>query len=340
MNFSLFFFSSKDIGQTDKYRLLLEASRLADQLDLTAIWVPERHFDPFGGIFPSPSIAATAIAMHTNRIQIRAGSVVLPLHHPARIVEEWAMVDNLSGGRVGISFASGWHAQDFILQPENYAMRKEIMLSHLAIFQQLWRGDRVTFEKDGEGNQRSVQIYPKPLQATLPCWITATGHPDTFELAAKSNMRVLTHLLNHSIDDLTKKLARYYAACSKQLSPFVTLMLHTFISDSVAEVRKIVEKPLKNYLKTALILEQKRQLDDMSVSEDDLEDVLEFSFERYFSQSGLFGMPESCVERVLQLKSFGVNEIACLIDFGVDDSIVLANIKNISRLQQLINFEV
>ena len=29
------------------------------------------------------------------------------------------MVDNLSGGRVGLSFASGWHANDFAILPEN-----------------------------------------------------------------------------------------------------------------------------------------------------------------------------------------------------------------------------
>ena len=38
------------------------------------------------------------------------GSVVLPLRDPIRIAEEWALVDNLSGGRVGVAFASGWHA--------------------------------------------------------------------------------------------------------------------------------------------------------------------------------------------------------------------------------------
>jgi alkanesulfonate monooxygenase SsuD/methylene tetrahydromethanopterin reductase-like flavin-dependent oxidoreductase (luciferase family) len=74
---------------------------------------------------------ADALAMVTKRIGLRAGSVVLPLHHPARVAEEWAVVDNLSGGRVAVSFASGWHSDDFVFAPENYADRRAVM--HAAI---------------------------------------------------------------------------------------------------------------------------------------------------------------------------------------------------------------
>ena len=50
--------------------------------------------------------------------------MVLPLHDPVRVAEEWAVIDNLSGGRVGISFADGWHANDFVLTP-HYTDRKK-----------------------------------------------------------------------------------------------------------------------------------------------------------------------------------------------------------------------
>ena len=53
---------------------------------------------------------------------------VLPLHHPIRVAEEWSLVDNLSGGRVGVSFASGWHPDDFVLRPEAFANAKHGMM--------------------------------------------------------------------------------------------------------------------------------------------------------------------------------------------------------------------
>ena len=120
LGFSLYFFSddgSKD--SPDKYRLVLESAKFADRNGFSAVWTPERHFQDFGGLYPNPSVLSAALAMITDRVQIRAGSVALPLHHPVRVAEEWSVVDNLSNGRAAISFASGWHPGDFIFARTN-----------------------------------------------------------------------------------------------------------------------------------------------------------------------------------------------------------------------------
>src|SRR5712692_3504600 len=108
MDFSLFYFASADGGESaDKYRLLIEGAKFADTHGFAAVWTPERHFHEFGGLYPNPAVTGAALAMITKNIRIRAGSVVSPLHQTIRIAEEWAMVDNLSGGRVDVSFATG-----------------------------------------------------------------------------------------------------------------------------------------------------------------------------------------------------------------------------------------
>lgn len=106
MKFGLMFFGSVAEGQWP-YKLLLDAARLADQLGLMAVWTPERHFHNFGGLFPNPAIIGAALAVTTTRIRIRAGSLIAPLHDVIQIVEEFAAVDNLSGGRVDLSFEIG-----------------------------------------------------------------------------------------------------------------------------------------------------------------------------------------------------------------------------------------
>jgi alkanesulfonate monooxygenase SsuD/methylene tetrahydromethanopterin reductase-like flavin-dependent oxidoreductase (luciferase family) len=75
----------------------------------------------------------------TERIQLRAGSVVLPLHHPIRVAEEWALVDKLSKGRVGISFASGWHPNDFVFAPHSFGHHRELMFQEIETVPKLWR---------------------------------------------------------------------------------------------------------------------------------------------------------------------------------------------------------
>src|SRR5215218_4407232 len=118
MKLGLIFFSSSEAADGDeKYRLLVESVRFADRNGFSSVWIPERHFTRDGWLYPNPAVLQAALARETERIGLRAGSVVMPLHDPVRVAEEWAMVDNLSGGRVGISFASGWHSNDFIFYP-------------------------------------------------------------------------------------------------------------------------------------------------------------------------------------------------------------------------------
>ena len=74
-----------------------------------------------------------------------------------------------------------------------------------------------------------------------------------------------------------------------------------------------------------------------SMSDADREALLEHSFNRYYETSGLFGSPESCLVQIQRLKGLGVDEIACLIDFGVAQETVLACLPHLSRLHKLAN---
>src|SRR5690349_15168293 len=184
MDFSLFYFANNDTQQQDCYRLLLEGARFADDHGFTAVWTPERHFHAFGGLFPNPAVLGAAIAATTQRVAIRAGSVVLPLHHPVRVAEEWAVVDNLSGGRVGLAFASGWHARDFLLAPQNYPARKAVMADYIETVRRLWRGEALAFP-NGAGLEETLHLLPRPVQPELPVWVTAAESLESFRLAGR-----------------------------------------------------------------------------------------------------------------------------------------------------------
>src|SRR4051794_6580097 len=190
MQFSLFYFSSNEADFTDnKYELLIEGARFADQHDFTAIWVPERHFHAFGGLYPNPSVLGSALAMITERIQIRAGSVVLPLQDPIRVAEEWSVIDNLSGGRVGLGFAKGWHVDDFVLAPRAYARSREATYEGIEVVRRLWRGETIR-RVNGVGNEVEVRIFPRPVQARPPIWLSGDS-AETFVKAGQLGANVL-----------------------------------------------------------------------------------------------------------------------------------------------------
>jgi natural product biosynthesis luciferase-like monooxygenase protein len=355
ISFSLFYFAS-DEGEhaQDKYRLLFEGARFADTNGFEAVWTPERHFHAFGGLYPNPAVASAAIAAVTQHVAIRAGSCVVTLHHPIRVAEDWALVDNLSKGRVGIAFAAGWHARDFVLRPESFADRKNGMFAAMRQVHALWRGETVEFPGH-DGKPVPIRTLPRPVQKSLPSWVTVAGNPDTYRMAGENGCYVLTHLLGQSLEELQQKLAVYRDAWRAAGHPGdgrVTLMLHTFVGDDEERVRAAVKEPMKGYLRSSLDLvkqaawsfpafksrvDKPGEMDALlngGLTPQDFEALLEFSFERYYRTSGLFGTPASCVATVDKLRAMQVDEIACLVDFGVPTDLVLQNLPNLLELKR------
>jgi len=341
LDFSLFYFASDENQGAAKYESLLEGAKFADTHGFSAVWTPERHFHAFGGLFPNPSVVSAALAMVTKNVQIRAGSVVLPLHDPIRVAEEWAVVDQLSQGRAGVSFASGWHDRDFVLAPDDYQDRKKVMTRDLEQVRALWRGEKIT-RRSGSGQDVQISVCPRPVQPELPVWITAGGDPNTFRLAGETGANLLTHLLGQSVDDLKEKITRYRKAIQEKGGiGHVTLMLHTFVGNSQEDVAKTVRGPLCNYLKSSVDLMKQvarglgEELGSTLLTDHDLTALIDHGFERYYQASGLFGTPETCLATIQKLQAIGVDEIACLVDFGIDTQTVLANLGNLHRLLEL-----
>ncbi|MCH9647873.1 MAG: LLM class flavin-dependent oxidoreductase [Deltaproteobacteria bacterium] len=320
MEFSLFFFSAD--GSSDalgKYDLLLDCARFADTHDFSAVWTPERHFVEFGGLYPNPSVLAAALAAVTERLEIRAGSVVLPLHDPIRLAEEWSLVDNLSGGRAAIACATGWHPNDFVLRPEHFTDRREVMVRHLEELRTLWSGGSLQ-RINGAGEQIEVRTLPRPVQPTLPVWITSSGNLATWELAGQLGGHVLSSLGSQPGEELAKKIDAYrQARADSGYDPAtgrVSLMLHTYLAKDLSSAKDRVRSPMMDYLRQHLA-QRDSFLHLEGIRDQDKEELLPLAFEHYVAQASLIGTVETCSATVQRLSLLGVNELACLVDFGL-----------------------
>ncbi|MFL6111137.1 MAG: MupA/Atu3671 family FMN-dependent luciferase-like monooxygenase [Catenulispora sp.] len=343
MDFSLFYFANDSAVAGDRYRLLMEGAKFADSHGFTAVWTPERHFHPFGGLYPNPAVTSAAIAAVTERVRIRAGSVVAPLHHPLRIAEEWSVVDNISGGRVGVSFASGWHANDYVLRPENYTDRRQLVAEYANTVRSLWRGESVSFA-NGVGEPFDARIFPPPVQKDLPIWVTSAGGVETFRMAGTLGAGVLTHLLDQDIDGLAGKLAEYRKALADRPDSdgwpgHVALMIHTYLHDDEDVAREAVREPLSEYMRSSLQLllnsrlDGRRAVDASKLSAEDTEFLVGQAFDRYFD-FGLLGTVPKALKAVEEFRAAGVHELACLIDFGLPTDTVLSGLTKLDELRR------
>ncbi|MEM9174956.1 MAG: LLM class flavin-dependent oxidoreductase [Myxococcota bacterium] len=346
MQFSLFFFDGdgENVG-TDPYRLIQDAARFADREGLAAVWTPERHFHAFGGLYPNPALSAASLAMITERVQLRAGSVVLPLHHPVRVAEDWAVVDNLSGGRVAMAAATGWTMDEFILSSEPHGSRRGLMWRSLDELRRLWRGEAVEFE-DAAGRLVEARTLPRPVQPELPIWITCQS-AETFVEAGRLGANVLTSVLGETVADVAGQITKYREARSAAghdpATGCVSLMMHTFLGDDEETVKRDIREPFREYLKTHYgLLENLAKgmgldvsLDDFS--DDDLSAVLDFGVEGFMRNRSLIGTPEGCLPFVREMEALGIDEICCLIDFVQDYDGVMASLPHLAELKKRVD---
>ncbi|MFD7666432.1 MupA/Atu3671 family FMN-dependent luciferase-like monooxygenase [Streptomyces sp. NPDC059788] len=348
LDLGVFFFAAVGDRTAETYRLMLDAARRADELGFGFVSTPERHFHRFGGAFPNPAVTSAAIAAVTARIQIRAGSVVTPLHPAARVVEDFAVVDGLSGGRVAISVGSGWNVNDFVLAPEKYANRREQLVRDVADIRRAWRTGQWT-GTNPLGAEATLPLYPRPVQDELPVWVTASRSEGTFREAGRMGCNILTHLENQDVDALAEKTALYRAArveAGWETPGKVTVMMHTYVAGDPDEARRVGGGSLKEYLLTAIDLEARavgaggrmsgdKEGSDVLLAADSARRKLAgLAVDRYLSGNALIGSVEECTATARRVRAAGADEIACLVDFVPDPRQVLASLELLDEVRR------
>ncbi len=95
------FFTARDVAQT------------MDELGYYCLWTAEHHFQREGyEVFPNLILLSTWLATQTRRLKFGCAFNVLPMWHPVRLAEDYAMADILTGGRVIFGIGRGYHTRE------------------------------------------------------------------------------------------------------------------------------------------------------------------------------------------------------------------------------------
>jgi alkanesulfonate monooxygenase SsuD/methylene tetrahydromethanopterin reductase-like flavin-dependent oxidoreductase (luciferase family) len=86
--------------------------QLAEQMGFDIAWFAEHHFSNYS-MCPSPTMMGAYTAARTERIRLGPAILVLPLYHPVRLVEELALLDIQSKGRLVLGLGSGYQEYEF-----------------------------------------------------------------------------------------------------------------------------------------------------------------------------------------------------------------------------------
>jgi alkanesulfonate monooxygenase SsuD/methylene tetrahydromethanopterin reductase-like flavin-dependent oxidoreductase (luciferase family) len=154
-------------GRTPRERFaqLLEEADLADRVGLDVFGVGEHHRPDYA--ISSPAVALAAIAARTSRIRLTSAVTVLSSDDPVRVLQQFAEVDLISGGRAEIMAGRGSFIESFPLFGYDLDDYDDLFAEKLARLLEL------------RADPAAHGVFPEPVQQPLPVWIGVGGNPES-----------------------------------------------------------------------------------------------------------------------------------------------------------------
>lgn len=220
------------------YRRRLEHLALADELGFAVGFTAERHFIA-GYRCPAASVWLAAATQRTSRMRLGVLAYTLPLHPPASLAEEIAVLDQLSGGRLEVGFGLGHRPVELVAIGVDPAQRIPIFQERLAILRALWSGGQVTLESP-HSTVKEIAIRPLPLQQPHPpLWYAGTDAAAVVWMASQGLNLAVGFA---PVERLKPATASYVAARRELLKPDpdgealpggeIALMRHVYLAES------------------------------------------------------------------------------------------------------------
>ncbi|SDT10931.1 LLM class flavin-dependent oxidoreductase [Bradyrhizobium canariense] len=155
-----------------------------ERLGYDVIAVNEHHQTPYG-MMPAPNLIASALIQRTKTVKIGVFGRALPLvSNPLNIAEEFAMLDNMSRGRLIAGFVRGIGAE-YHTTGVNPAFSHQRFYEAHELIVKAWT-EVGPFAHEGDHyNFSYVNVWPRPFQLPHPpIWIPSQGSAETIRWAA------------------------------------------------------------------------------------------------------------------------------------------------------------
>ncbi len=233
---------------TEIYNRYIGELELADKLGFDSICVNEHHQTAYG-LMPAPNLIAAALTRTTSRAKIAILGRALPLvNNPVAIAEEFAMLDQMSGGRIITGFVRG-------IGTEYFATGIDPTLSHARYYEahdlilQAWTREGPFKYHGRHYNFDYVNIWPRPVQQPHPpVWVPSQGSRETIEWCAAKE-RKYTYLQTFSPIHLAQRnFESYREAARKEGYEADASQLGWAIPTYVAETDEIARRELTPHI--------------------------------------------------------------------------------------------
>src|SRR6185312_1825319 len=175
-------------------------AKCMDERGYDTFWMAEHHFQPEGTeLIPNLLMMAMHLCGVTKNLKIGCGFNIVPMWHPLRLAEDYAMADILSGGRVVFGVGRGYHTREvetfgapLLDQNANREMFEEQVDIIFKAFENesfSHKGKYYTLppEVPYRGyTLKELTLVPRPVRLPVECWQPIqSGSERAFDFMAK-----------------------------------------------------------------------------------------------------------------------------------------------------------
>jgi alkanesulfonate monooxygenase SsuD/methylene tetrahydromethanopterin reductase-like flavin-dependent oxidoreductase (luciferase family) len=323
MKFSNFLFPQAESPQDDGRVIdeTLHEARLSDALGVEVLWLAEHHFDGICA-YVDPVCFAAAIAATTTRIKIGFAVAQMSLHHPIRMAEQMALIDNISHGRLIVGLGRGtayniYDYQGYGIDPDEAQARllesEEIMIG-------AWSGENYVHE--GRFWQLKLpMLRPRPFTKPHPPLIRAcSGEASMVQMAREGRpfmMNVQTNAVTRQRMDLYRQTQRDCGHDEAAIARNVDeswVWRNVFVADTDAEAERIgipalaAQVEMRGRMRRRIYAEQ-------GVSMVDMESPTVAAREQP-QHSLILGSPDTVAEAIAAIDDIGVGGLIMSFRMG------------------------
>src|SRR5262245_24963793 len=302
---TLFDYYPEDCSPQEYYRFLLDEIAYAEELGFDSVWMGEHHF--CNERCPSPQVFAAAVAQRTTRLRLGTAVVLLPLHDPIRLAEDYAMVDVLSNGRLDFGVSRGFQKSSYDGFGRSMDESRELFAEGIDIIDKAWSQNTLAYE----GSYRRVPnlpVLPRPVQRPRPpIWIGAGPTPESYEFAAAHGYNLMLASVLAPIKNFIPFLRLYRERLSETgydpAQVEISTGNHCYVGTSSAQAKDVWAQHYLRYLHFVSTLvenkdyEQATQFKAFAGVKSFLERI---DFDRARATLAVCGDVEECADRVAQ----------------------------------------
>ena len=295
------------------YGAILDQVVALEELGYDSVWFGEHHYARYS--FGSPAAMAVAAAARTSRIRLGTGVSLVPLHHPLRLAEEYAMVDVLSGGRLEYGIGRGFLKSAYDLfgidteeSSRRYREGAEVIVA-------AWRAAGRAFDTVGEfWSLRGAECFPPPVQQPHPpIYASGAATLDSYLWAARTGLNLATAFFIPRQDFVRDAIGQYRAALAAAghdpSTRQVLGVIQMYCADTDDEAAREGWEYTKNYLRFFSGLDSRNPHQAMAydayrqrASGRTIGDLTFEQFDR--SNLALIGDPEGVIEKLRWVQDF------------------------------------